>query len=85
MRERSSFGFRIDSGSSALRKDTRSGNMGNSGPEPLNSRQLNSYVILRIAYCDFILVDGYISGVCGPWVEPGANRGGGPGGARAVF
>ena len=58
--------------------------------QPLNSRQLNSYVVLRIAYCglvicDFILVDGYISGVGGPRVEPGAKRGGGPGGARAVF
>ncbi len=35
--------------------------------------------------CDFILVDWYISGVSGPRVEPGAKRGGGPGGARAVF
>ncbi len=35
--------------------------------------------------CDFILVDWYISGVSGPRVEPGANRGGGPGGARAFF
>jgi len=35
--------------------------------------------------CDFILFDGYISGVCGPRVEPGAKRDGGPGGARAVF
>ena len=35
--------------------------------------------------CDFILGDWYISGVSGPRVEPGAKRGGGPGGARAVF
>jgi hypothetical protein len=35
--------------------------------------------------CDFILGDGYVSGVGGPRVEPGAKRGGGPGGARAVF
>ena len=35
--------------------------------------------------CDFILSDGYISGVGGPRVEPGAKRCGGPGGARAVF
>jgi len=34
---------------------------------------------------DFILVDGYISGVGGPRVEPGAKRDGGPGGARAFF
>jgi len=35
--------------------------------------------------CDFILFDGYISGVGGPRVEPGAKRDGGHGGARAVF
>ena len=29
--------------------------------------------------------DGYISGVGGPRVEPGAKRCGGPGGARAFF
>ena len=35
--------------------------------------------------CDFILFDGYISGVGGPRGEPGAKRDGGPGGARVVF
>ena len=35
--------------------------------------------------CDFILVDGCVSGVEGPHVKRGAKRGGGPGGARAVF
>jgi hypothetical protein len=34
---------------------------------------------------DFILVDECVSGGGGPRVEPGAKRGGGPGGARAVF
>jgi len=34
---------------------------------------------------DFILGDLSVSGVGGPRVEPGAKRGGGPGGARAIF
>ncbi len=34
---------------------------------------------------DFILGDEYVSGVGGPHVKRGAKRGGGPGGARAVF
>jgi hypothetical protein len=31
------------------------------------------------------LSDGCVSGLSGPRVEPGAKRGGGPGGARVVF
>ena len=39
----------------------------------------------RFRILDFILGGGCVLGVGGPRVEPGAKRGGGPGGARAVF
>ena len=48
---------------------------------------MSKFYLLRDVHTpvDFKLVDGCVSGVGGPQVEPGAKRGGGPGGARAVF